>query len=136
MKRPRLKSTEIKKGVTCGPGDSQIDSDLKTLKCIEILKLMLQNQKCIQLKRPMLKYPPIDWNKKGVTCGTDDSQIDSDLKTLKCIEVLKSMLQNQKQGVHFIYQLLLFPFHLLSLNLFLLLCFIVGIQSPWWKFWA
>ena len=30
------------------------------------------------------------------------------------------------QGVHFIYQLLLFPFHLFSLTLFLLLCFIVG----------
>ena len=31
-----------------------------------------------------------------------------------------------RQGVHFIYQLLLFPFHLFSLTLFLLLCFIVG----------
>ena len=73
MKRPRLKSTEIKKGVTCGPGDSQIEFDLKTLKCIEILKLMLQNQKCIRLKKgPRLKYPPIDWNKKGVTCGPGD----------------------------------------------------------------
>ena len=30
------------------------------------------------------------------------------------------------QGVHSIYQLLLFPFHLFSLTLFLLLCFIVG----------
>ena len=30
------------------------------------------------------------------------------------------------QGVHFIYQLLLFPFHLFSLTLFLLLYFIVG----------
>ena len=30
------------------------------------------------------------------------------------------------QGVHFIYQLLLFSFHLFSLTLFLLLCFIVG----------
>ena len=30
------------------------------------------------------------------------------------------------QGVDFIYQLLLFPFHLFSLTLFLLLCFIVG----------
>ena len=30
------------------------------------------------------------------------------------------------QGVHFIYQLLLFPFHLFFLTLFLLLCFIVG----------
>ena len=30
------------------------------------------------------------------------------------------------QGVHFIYQLLLFSFHLFSLTLFLLPCFIVG----------
>ena len=73
MKRPRLKSTEIKKGVTCGPGDSQIEFDLKTFECIKILKLMLQNQKCIRLKKGlMLKYPPIDWNKKGVTCGPGD----------------------------------------------------------------
>ena len=32
-------------------------------------------------KRPRLKDPTIDWNKKGVTCGPGDSQIDSDLKT-------------------------------------------------------
>ena len=51
MKRPRLKSTEIKKGVTCGPGDSQIEFDLKTFECIKILKLMLQNQKCNRLKK-------------------------------------------------------------------------------------
>ena len=62
-----------KKGVTCGPGDSQIEFDLKTFECIKILKLMLQNQKCIRLKKgPRLKYPPIDWNKKGVTCGPGD----------------------------------------------------------------
>ena len=34
------------------------------------------------------------------------------------------MIRGCWQGVHFIYQLLLFPFHLFSLTLFLLLCFI------------
>ena len=39
---------------------------------------------------------------------------------------IKYYISRITQGVHFIYQLLLFPFHLFSLTLFLLLCFIVG----------
>ena len=37
-----------------------------------------------------------------------------------------NMLKGKIQGVHSFYKLLLFLFHLLSLTLFLLLCFIVG----------
>ena len=41
-------------------------------------------------------------------------------------EITQYFKSSPDQGVHSIYQLLLFPFHLFSLTLFLLLCFIVG----------
>ena len=57
-----------------------------------------------------------------------DKKNDFIKKSKKILDISKAIRVFESpyhQGVHFIYQLLLFPFHLFSLTLFVLLCFIV-----------